>query len=299
MSNDTPEFIVSVRINENGEDQICRPWERTFRSNRGLNQHLRSCKQNIRSEYEPAKKRHECLEASTNTTKSSAPQKSYTWGNYPSHLFEANVSTVYKQVVYWKKSLFFLPSGKGGKQDIDETTKLMNEWLQELPLKDIAFKAIMIMTNLLLQKPAKNSKAEDNLKALERRLESWISDDLLELLKEAETIQKSLISKKISTNISEISKRFSQEMKKGNVNSAMKILTDNMKNGILALTGQTLNQLKLKHPEGKEASQEILLTDTPETIHPIKFESIDVEKIQNAAVKTQGGSGPSGMDANG
>ena len=114
-----------------------------------------------------------------------------------------------------------------------------------------------------------------------------------------ETIQKSLRSKKISTDIAEISKRFSQEMKKGNVNSAMKILTDNMKNGILPLTGQTLNQLKLKHPEGKEASQEILLRDTPEIIHPIKFQSIDVEKIQKAAVKSQGGSGPSGMDADG
>ena len=42
-----------------------------------------------------------------------------------------------------------------------------------------------------------------------------------------------------------------------------------------------------------------MLTDTPETIHPIKFESIDIEKIQKAAVKTQGGSGPSGMDADG
>ena len=84
-------------------------------------------------------------------------------------------------------------------------------------------------------------------------------------------------------------------MKKGNVNSAMKILTDNMKNSILPLTGQTLNQLQLKHPEEKEASQEILLT-----IHPIKFESIiDAEKIQKGAVKTQGGSGPSGMDADG
>ena len=88
-------------------------------------------------------------------------------------------------------------------------------------------------------------------------------------------------------------------MKKRNVNSAIKMLTDNIKNGILPLTGQTLNQLQLKHPEGKEASQEILLTDTPETIHLIKFESIDVEKIQKAAVKTQGGSGPSGMDADG
>ena len=132
------------------------------------------------------------------------------------------------------KNLFLLPSGKAGKQCIDETTKLMNEWLQELPLKDITFKAIMIMPNLL-QKPSKNSKAKDHLIALERRLESWISGDLLELLKETETIQKSLRSKKISTNIAQISKRFSQEIKKGNVNSAMKILTDNMKNGILRM----------------------------------------------------------------
>ena len=72
-----------------------------------------------------------------------------------------------------------------------------------------------------------------------------------------------------------------------------------MKNSILPFTGQTLNQLQLKHPERKETSQEILVKDTPETIHPIKFERIDVEKIQKAAVKTQGGSGPSGMDADG
>ena len=42
MSSETPEFIASVQINENGDDHICRHCERTFRSNRGLNQHLRS-----------------------------------------------------------------------------------------------------------------------------------------------------------------------------------------------------------------------------------------------------------------
>ena len=155
-----------------------------------------------------------CIETSTNTTgsikTSSAPQKSFTWGKYPSHVFEANVSTVYEQIVYWKKNLFLLPSGKAGKQYIDETTKLMNEWVQESPLKDIAFKAIMIMPNIPLKKPSKNSKAKDHLKALERRLESWTSGDLLELLKEAETIQKSLRSKKTSTNMAKISKRFPQ-----------------------------------------------------------------------------------------
>ena len=96
-------------------------------------------------------------------------------GNSPSHVFEANVSTMYEQIVYGKRNLFLLPSGKAGKQYIYETTKLMNEWLQESPLKDIAFKAIKIMPNLLLQKPSKSSKAKDHLKVLERRLESWIS----------------------------------------------------------------------------------------------------------------------------
>ena len=62
---------------------------------------------------------------------------------------------------------------------------------------------------------------------------------------------------------------------------------------------QTLNQLQLKHPEGEEASQEILLTYTPETIHPIKLESFDLEKIQKAAVKIQGSSRSSGIDADG
>ena len=38
-------------------------------------------------------------------------------------------------MVYWKNSLFPLPSGKAGKQYIDETTELMNEWLQEKTLE--------------------------------------------------------------------------------------------------------------------------------------------------------------------
>ena len=86
-------------------------------------------------------------------------------------------------------------------------------------------------------------------------------------------------------------------MKKRNVNTAMKIVTDNMKNGILPLTRQTLNQLQSKHLERKETSQEILPTDTPETIHPIKFKHIDLQKLQKAAVKTQSVLGPLDMDA--
>ena len=71
--------------------------------------------------------------------------------------------------------------------------------------------------------------------------------------------------------IDQISKRFAEHMHKGNVNGAIKVLTSNMKNGILPLNEKTLKQLRQKHPETKEATEEILLPDKPEVIHPIKF----------------------------
>ena len=38
----------------------------------------------------------------------------------------------------------------------------MNEWVQYLPIKDIALKEIMVMPNLLLQKPSKNQNQRIN-----------------------------------------------------------------------------------------------------------------------------------------
>ena len=52
-----------------------------------------------------------------------------------------------------------------------------------ITLEGYSIQSLMVMSNLLPQKPSKNSKAKDYLKALEILLESWISRDLLELLK--------------------------------------------------------------------------------------------------------------------
>ena len=49
----------------------------------------------------------------------------------------------------------------------------------------------MIMRNLLLQKPSKDSKTKDHTKTLERRLQLWTDGHLVELLKDVETIQSS------------------------------------------------------------------------------------------------------------
>ena len=99
------------------------------------------------------------------------PEVRYKWGRYDSCQFEENLSLVYEKIVCWKKNLLLLPSGRAGKQFIEETTKLMNEQLHDSSLKDTAFNAIMIMPSLLLQKPSQKSKSREHLKALERRMD--------------------------------------------------------------------------------------------------------------------------------
>ena len=66
-----------------------------------------------------------------------------------------------------------------------------------------------------------------------------------------------------NSNITEIFKKFSEEMRKENVKSALKNLTDNTNNGILPLTKRLLNRLQLKYLAGKETYQVILLPDIP------------------------------------
>ena len=88
-------------------------------------------------------------------------------------------------------------------------------------------------------------------------------------------------------------------MKKGNINVTVKLVTNNMQDLILSLNNETLNKLKEKHPESKNANHNILLTGAPQDVHPILFAGIDEEMIRKAAIKTNGGSGPSSMDTGG
>ena len=79
----------------------------------------------------------------------------------------------------------------------------------------------------------------------------------------------------------------------------MKLLAENMQNGILTLNDEALHQIKQKYPHGKDAHLEVLLPDIPEEIHPIKFHSIDAESVKKAILKTKGAAGSSGLDADG
>ena len=63
-----------------------------------------------------------------------------------------------------------MPSGAAGKKCMEEITRLLKLWIQDLPLKTIALKAIHVTPALLLQNSGKNLKSKDHLTSLERRL---------------------------------------------------------------------------------------------------------------------------------
>ena len=88
-------------------------------------------------------------------------------------------------------------------------------------------------------------------------------------------------------------------MRKDNVHNAMEYLTNNMKNGVLPLNKKKLEQLKQRYPQRRDAGPEIMLPDKVEEIHPIKFDSVNVENVRKAALKTRGGTGPSGLAVEG
>ena len=153
------------------------------------------------------------------------------------------------------------------------------------------------MPSLLLQKPSKTSKWKDHLKALERRIDLWSKGKIDKLLFEGETIQSRLHHFNIPKSIGELSKKFALLMEKGNVNSALKLLTSNISNGISPLDDKTLSLLKQKHPPSSELNEEVLLRGEKPSVHSVVFEDIDESMVKEAALKTKGDSDLSGLDA--
>ena len=62
------------------------------------------------------------------------------------------------------------------------------------------------------------------------------------------------------------------------------------------LTKEVVFQLEIKHPDNRDAWEEILLIGPINKIHPIVFDKIDEEMVLRAASITKSSSGPSGLD---
>ena len=289
---------------ESGRTATCNFCNKRCKSNAGLKNHQRACTKaqsvasnNAESTSQPSIDDH--LTSTQVPSNENEKTPSYTWGNYNSNEVENTIERIYEEIVYWRRNLFMLPFGKVGKKYIDQINYLLTEWLHDSPMSGISFKMIMVMPQLLLQKPSQKSKAKDHKIYLEKRFDLWLQGEFQQLFEEGSAIQNNLKSIRKPRTIAEISKEFLKQMQKGNINGALKILTNNMQNGILPINDETLRLLRQKHPESKDPPTNALLTDDQKHVHPIRFESIDEDMVRRAALKTKGGAGPSGMDANG
>ena len=99
--------------------------------------------------------------------------------------------------------------------------------------------------------------------------------------------------------IAKISMKCTILMSKGNLNGALKMLKNNMSNGILPLTDTTLQLLKQTYPESREPPPEVLIEGPVRKIHPVVYDDIGESLISKAGMLTKGGLGPSGLNADG
>ena len=84
-------------------------------------------------------------------------------------------------------------------------------------------------------------------------------------------------------------------MENGNINSVLKLLTSNISNRTLPLDDKTLSPLKQNMKHWVSWTKK-LRREKPSAYH-IAFENIDENIVNEAALKTKSGSGPSGLDA--
>ena len=210
-------------------------------------------------------------------------EQQFSWGNTPGNQTIEELKECYEKIVFWRRNLFTLPKGSSGKDYIKGITRMINEWLIGSPIRECAMYVLHVRPLLLLQKPSKCSKGKDHVAALKGRLEKWKNGEFLQLLREAIALQSRLPKIGTMKNINVVSSKFREYMSKGNVNSGIKLLSNNMEGGVLPLNKETITLLEVKHPVGKAASEDTKLRSPLPTVENIIFDVIDNSMVLEAA----------------
>lgn len=206
------------------------------------------------------------------------------------------INLAYDDIIYWNTNIFSLPPGECSRKVIDLLSFWIDQFNQDTPYSNIAMKVFMILPNLLLQKPSKNSKTQDHIKCLKDRLNKWEMGHFDHIIKECRFIQKKLQSK--ARTEQSIEKLFARFMLQGKVNSAIRLLGESGSKGVLPMNEENLNTLKSKHPPSSPALSSALLQGPVLDVPSTYYETIDAKMVDMAIKRTKGAPGPSGLDGN-
>ena len=134
-------------------------------------------------------------------TKTSLPEykechvPTFVWGRQTGDQICRVINSIYQEVFCWRCNLFKVPSGKVGREFVNEMARLLFAFEQDIPLECIAIKAVMILPALLLQKPSPKCRSKDHTNFLRERLAKWKEGAFDELLEECRTIQDRLTNR--------------------------------------------------------------------------------------------------------
>ncbi len=233
----------------------------------------------------------------------------FSWGSQDGEAFTETITSLYSEVVHWRRNLFKVPSGKTGNLFVKELSRLLAAYVDDSALSSVALFAAMVFPALVLQKPSKKSKSKEHTRLLERRMSLWREGRLSELLHEGRTIQCRLRSSQLNnSNEYYVKKHFSKLMWEGKVKAALQLLSDKPAKGLLSLDQTVpgsdgsvvtvLEALKSKHPSASPVHPEVLCSRSTATLdsHPVLFERIDGPLVRSVVLKMDGAAGPSGLD---
>ena len=114
----------------------------------------------------------------------------FVWGERDAESFTNSLNAAYTKVVKWKANIFFVPLGNIGRKSIQEFRRFFCTYAERSAFKSVALRATTVMSILLLQNLARNSKPKDNSLCLEHRLRIWQEGDINKVVLEGRNIQK-------------------------------------------------------------------------------------------------------------
>ena len=144
-----------------------------------------------------------------------------------------------------------------------------------------------------LQKPSPKSNAKDHQDVLSKRLILWGQGEINKLLREGRIIQVRIGKLKASEPPDRL-KVFAKLLLEGQINSALRFLSETTSCGVLFLTDEVMSQLILKHPNPQTAKLGSLLFGPIDDQYPESaYTEINGEMVRQAALRTKEAGGPS------
>lgn len=235
----------------------------------------------------------------TNIVRNNKEKDLNTWYGIDHTELERWIDEIYEEITMWtQKNLFEAPVCVETKELIQLMTELIISYVEDSKIASISLKFAMILPTVFLQKTRKHPKKNQNINTLRRRLDHLKNGDLVELREEMRTVRLGHKTSQVRFgNLYNTCQKFTKSMMKGRVRNALRLISEEGSNGPLRVTPEVKEELVRKHPKGIVAEKETKIQEKMGSAASYLFDEIDEEMVWKKALKTQGGAGPSGLNA--